>query len=383
MTLRPIALAAAALASILGFGTAQAQDTIKIGVTQPLTGAVAAAGNYVVQGAKVAVEQINASGGVLGKKIELVIEDNKSNPTEAVATVEKLIVKDKVPVILGAWSSTFTLAVMPKLEEYKVPMVVETSSSGKITVAGNPYIFRIAPTSEMEAKAFSKVVKSHNIKKADFLSVNNDWGRGSADEFSKMMKANGIDVGIIEYMDPKATDLSAQLAKIKSSGGDTLILTTSVEQITLVLKQAKDQQLGHKIISTGGSASPDQLIQQAGDAANGSLHLVFFAPWFPDLLTYPEIGKKFSDDWVKMGFNPAGLPEGFRGFDGITTIAAGLKAAGKPDAEAIRAGLWTIKAQGLNGNISFVKQGPAGKESGQNEPNVYVVKIDGGKVVKP
>ncbi len=138
MTLRPKALAAAALASILGLGSAQAQDTIKIGVTQPLTGAVAAAGNYVVQGAKVAVEQINASGGVLGKKIELVIEDNKSNPTEAVATVEKLIVKDKVPVILGAWSSTFTLAVMPKLEEYKVPMVVETSSSGKITTAGNP-----------------------------------------------------------------------------------------------------------------------------------------------------------------------------------------------------------------------------------------------------
>ena len=99
-------------------------------------------------------------------------------------------------------------------------------------------------------------------------------------------------------------------------------------------------------------------------------------------LTYPEIGKKFAQDWVKMGFNPAGLTEGFRGFDGITTIVAGIKAAGKPDAEAIRAGLWTIKAQGLNGDIAFVKQGPAGKESAQNSPNVYVVKIDGGKVVK-
>ncbi|MFK5065614.1 ABC transporter substrate-binding protein, partial [Klebsiella pneumoniae] len=82
--------------------------TIKIGVTQPLTGAFAASGNYVAQGAKIAEDEINAAGGVLGRKIELVIEDNKSNPTEAVSTAEKLIVRDKVPVLMGAWSSTLT-----------------------------------------------------------------------------------------------------------------------------------------------------------------------------------------------------------------------------------------------------------------------------------
>src|SRR3954469_934731 len=132
-----------------------AQEPIKIGVTQPLTGAFAASGNYVTQGAKIAEDAVNAAGGVLGRKIQLVIEDNKSNPTETVATAEKLIAKDKVPVLIGAWSSTLTLAVMPKLMEYEVPMVVETSSSGKITTSGNPYIFRISPTSEMEAKAFA------------------------------------------------------------------------------------------------------------------------------------------------------------------------------------------------------------------------------------
>ena len=116
------ALAATALAA-----SAAAQDTIKIGVTQPLTGAFAASGNYVADGARIAAEAINKSGGVLGKQVALIVEDNKSNPTEAVATAEKLIVKDKVP------------------------MLVETSSSGKITVSGNPYVFRISPTSQMEA----------------------------------------------------------------------------------------------------------------------------------------------------------------------------------------------------------------------------------------
>jgi hypothetical protein len=92
-------------------------DTIKIGVNQPLTGAVAASGNYVANGARIAADEINANGGVLGQQIELIIEDNKSNPTEAVAVAEKLIVRDEVPVMMGAWSSTFTLAVMPKLME--------------------------------------------------------------------------------------------------------------------------------------------------------------------------------------------------------------------------------------------------------------------------
>ena len=363
-------------------GTVVAQEPIKIGVSQPLTGAFAASGNYVAQGAKMAEDAINASGGVLGRKIQLVIEDNKSNPTEAVATAEKLISKDKVPVMMGAWSSTLTLAVMPKLMEYGVPMLVETSSSGKITTSGNPWIFRISPTSEMEAKAFAPMAKSLGIKKADFLATNNDFGLGASKEFSEMLKASGVQVGVMETMDPKATDFSAQQAKIKASGGDTLFVTTAVEQITLILKQAKDLQLKTRIITTGGSNSPDQLIQQAGDAANGSLHLVFFTPWFPEAVKNPDIAKKFVAEWNTRKHNVGGLTEGFRGWDGIHTIVEGIKAAGKPDPKAIQAALWKVKVKGINGDIAFIKQGPAGQESAQNVPSVYLVKIDGGKVVK-
>src|SRR2546427_3413468 len=148
----------AAIALAAGLTTAAAQDDIKIGVIQPLTGAFAASGSYVADGAKIAADEINARGGVLGNKIALVIEDNKSNPTEAAAVAEKLIVRDKVPVMMGAWGSGFTLAIMPKLMEYKVPMLVETSSAGKITTSGNPYIFRISPPSAVEAVAFAKIL---------------------------------------------------------------------------------------------------------------------------------------------------------------------------------------------------------------------------------
>ncbi len=122
----------------------------------------------------------------------------------------------------------------------------------------------------MEAKAFASHVKALGIKKADFLATNNDFGLGASKEFSEMLKAQGVQVGTIETMDPKATDFSAQLAKIKASGGDTLFVTTAVEQATLILKQATEQQVKARIITTGGSVSPDQLIEQAGPAANGS-----------------------------------------------------------------------------------------------------------------
>ncbi len=377
-----LSFVAAALVAAGLAGSAAAQDAIKIGVTQPLTGAFAASGNYVTQGARIAEDEINKAGGVLGRKIQLFVEDNKSNPTEAVATAEKLIVKDKVPVMMGAWSSTLTLAIMPKLVEYGVPMLVETSSSGKITTSGNPWIFRISPTSEMEAKAFTPLVKQIGIKKADFLSTNNDFGLGAAKEFSEMLKAQGVEVGVMETMDPKATDFSAQLAKIKASGSDTVFVTTAVEQITLILKQAREQQLKARIITTGGSNSPDQLIAQAGEAANGSYHLVFFTPWFPEAVKHPDIAKKFVAEWSARKHEVGGLTEGFRGRDGIYTIVAGINAAGKAEPAAIQKALWGVKVQGINGDIAFIKQGPAGNESAQNVPSVYMIRIEGGKVVK-
>lgn len=375
-------LATIALLSTALAGQAFAQ-TIKIGVNEPLTGPFAASGTYVVNGAKIAADEINSKGGLLGKKIELVIEDNKSNPTEAAAVAEKLITADKVPVIMGAWGSSLTLAVMPKLMEYKVPMVVETSSSGKITTTGNPYIFRISPPSSVEAAAFKPILPKLSIKKADFLVINNDWGRGAAEDFGKVLKAENINVGLIETMDQAAQDMSAQLSKIKATDSDTIMVTTAVEQLTLVLKQATALGIKKQIVTTGGSQNPDQLIEQAGLAANGTFHLTTFAPWYPDETPNPPATKYFLGEWKKRGFNFAGATESFRGYDGIRTIAAAIEKAGKAEPEAIAAALWQTELLGLNGKIKFEKQGPSGKESGQSMPNVYLIKIDNAKVVLP
>ena len=358
-----------------------AADPIKIGVSQPLTGAVAASGNYVTNGAIVAAAEINENGGLLGRQVELVIEDNKSNPREAVNAAEKLILSDKVPVIMGAWSSTYTLATMPKLVEYGVPMVVETSSSSKITKAGNPWIFRIAPTSEMEAQAFAKKLDNFDppIKKVDFLSVNNDWGLGASQEFEKMFIEHGIEIGRKETIAPSTVDLSAQLSALKDTGSDTLIMTSGVEQITLGIRQAADQQLSQRIVTTGGSF-PEPLLESPGPEGYTSTHLLFFSPWTPESAVYPEVAEKFVNAWNEAGYSFPGLSEGFRGYDGIMTIAAAIEGAGSTDSDAIRKALWDVQVKGVNGDIAFFKDGLVDKPSGQNEPNVYVVQLADGKV---
>src|SRR5437762_2992572 len=371
------------LALLPAGGDAQAPGPIKIGVIQPLSGPVAASGNYVRMGAEIARDWINARGGVNGRRVELVIEDNKSDPKEAASAAEKLIVRDKVPAIMGAWGSSMTLAAMPKLEEYGVPMVVETSSASTITKRGNPWIFRISPPSEMEALGLEQYVDRLGVKRADFLAVNTDWGRGAITAFGDMLKKKGVAVGAVEFMDQSATDMNAQLTKIKATGGDTLFLTTAVEQITLVMKQAQEQRLGRKIVTTGGSSSPTQLIKQAGAAAEGSYHIVFFMPWFPEAMPDGKLAKAFVDEWAKRGHPFEGLTEGFRGHDGIATLAEAVKLAGRDDPKAVRDALWRVNLMGLNGPIRFEKDGPSGKESGQSRPSIFVVQIRDGKVTLP
>jgi branched-chain amino acid transport system substrate-binding protein len=362
---------------------APAQETVKVGVIQPLSGSVAASGNYIRMGAEIGRDWINAKGGVLGRKVELLIEDNKSDPKEAATAAEKLIVRDKVPVIVGAWGSSMTLAAMPKLEEYGVPMVVETSSAATITKRGNPWVFRISPPSEMEALGLEKYMKDLGIKQADFLAVNTDWGRGAVGAFGDLLKRSGAQVGTAEFMEQAATDMNAQITKVKAGGGDTLFLTTSVEQITLVLKQAQEQRLVRRVITTGGSSSPSQLIKQAGAAAEGTYHILFFLPWFPEAMPDGKLAKAFVDEWAKRGHPFEGLTEGFRGHDGVLTAVEAIRIAGKADPKAVREALWKVSVMGVNGPIKFEKDGPAGKESGQSKPSIFIVQVKDGKIALP
>src|SRR6516225_12365581 len=155
MLLRTILIGAA---SMMLLGAAAQAETVKIGLVQPLTGSVAYNGRTDVNGSKLAADERNARGGVLGKQLELVIEDGQCNPATSVNAAEKLIQRDKVAALSGAFCSSATLAVMPVAENYKLPLITGVSSNPQLTEKGNRWFFRATETDALLAKSFAKIL---------------------------------------------------------------------------------------------------------------------------------------------------------------------------------------------------------------------------------
>ena len=266
----------AAAAAFLAFGltnNAAAQGTVKIGLVQPLTGAFAAAGTDVVDGARIAADEINAAGGVLGMKLELVIEDTRSNPTEAASVTEKLIVRDKVPVLMGASASTATLAAMPKLMEYKVPMLVETFFVLENNQRRQSLHLPHRAALRTRSRRIQQDRRSARHQEGRFPCRQQRLGRGTADEFRQSAERSRDRRSVwSSAWTQGAQDMNAQLAKIKGSGADTLFVTDG-SRATVAGAQAGNGASGcnMRIISTGGSQNPDQLIKNVGKAADGTL----------------------------------------------------------------------------------------------------------------
>ena len=187
---------------------------------------------------------------------------------------------------------------MPRLEEYGVPMVVDLQRR-RVANAATPGL-PISPPSEMEALGLEKYMKDLGIKQADFLAVNTDWGRGAVGAFGDLLKHSGAQVGSGKFMEQAATDMNAQITKVKAGGADTLFLTTSVGGITLVLKQAQEQRLVRKVVATSGTHRPPSSSSGRARRRRGrpaSCSSCRGSRKDPD----GELTKAFVDEWAKRG----------------------------------------------------------------------------------
>ncbi len=355
---------------------AQSKEPIKIGLIQPLSGPIAAAGSYITNAAKIAVDRINAAGGVLGRPLELVIEDNKSDPAETRNAAEKLIVRDKVPVIIGAWGSSMTLAMMPLAAQHGVPILVETSSSVKITdpkTPGQKVVSRISPTSELEAKGLESIIPKLGMKKVGYIAVNTDWGRGAVVAFSDVLKKNGASVDLVEYVGQADTDFYPQLTKFKAAGVDSVLITDDAPKTAKMLQQMKELGLDAKVLVTGGSAWPDSIMQLAGPkAAEGAMFINFYNPYDASMAGDPAASRAYVEEWKKRNLPWIGIVEGMRGFDAVYVVAKALEAAKEPTAAKVHAALRTTETRGLYGLNKF-------DQNGQSYCNIIVTQVKDGK----
>jgi len=377
---KSVAKALALLTVCLAIGgvwpTEAQQEPLRVGMIEPLSGPIAAAGSYIVNGAKIALDRVNAKGGVKGRKLELIIEDNKSDPAETRNAAEKLIVRDKVPVIIGAWGSSMTLAMMPLAAQHNVGLVVETSSSVKITdpkTPGSKVVSRISPTSELEALGVEPLLPQLGMKKVGYIAVNTDWGRGAVVAFGDVLKKQGGNVELVEYVGQADTDFYSQLTKFKAAGVDGVIITDDAPKTAKMLQQMKELGLKAKVLVTGGSAWPDSIVQLAGaPAAEGVMFISFYNPYDHALAGDPEGSRAYVDEWKKRGLPWIGVVEGMRGFDAVNLVAQALGSAGDATPAKVHDAVRAAEMKGLYGLIKFDK-------NGQSFCNIILTQVKDGK----
>jgi len=269
-----------------------------------------------------------------------------------------------------------TLAMMPLAAQHGIPIVVETSSSGKITdpkTPGQKVVSRISPTSELEAVGAGALIPKLGMKKIGYMAVNTDWGRGAVVAFGEAFKKNGATIEGVEYVGQADTDFYAQLTKFKAAGVDSIVITDDAPKTAKMLQQMKELGLNVKVLVTGGSAWPDSIIQLAGPkAAEGTMFINFYNPYDHAMAGDPDASRAYVEEWKKRNLPWIGIVEGMRGFDAVNVVAKAIEAAKEPTAPKIMAALKTIEMRGLHGLNKF-------DQNGQSYCNIIVAQVKDGK----
>jgi branched-chain amino acid transport system substrate-binding protein len=345
--MKSLRLVVAVAVSLAAAPFAIAQETVRIGVVQPMTGPVAYDGNIYVNTVKMLADDMNAKGGVLGKKIELVIEDGACNPAQSVNAAEKLVVRDKVVGLLGAFCSTSTAAVMEVAKKHKVPLITGISTAAQLTEQGNAYFFRAVATTPMLGNAFGPVLpKALKAKRFAFLTLNDDWGRSMQASYPKAIESGGGQIVANEFFQQSDLQFLSQITKVKAANPDAIVLAANTQQAVALSKQIRE--LGVTVPLVGeGAWSSDSYIKLAGPAAEGVYGLVEYVYTIKSPVNEAFV-KEFQ---AKLKENPSKFAGAAH--NAIHIMVDAIRRAGAADPEKIREAMEKTDYNGLVGNIKF------------------------------
>jgi branched-chain amino acid transport system substrate-binding protein len=337
--------------------TLSGADTIKVGEYASLTGKEAGFGQTSHHGVTLAIEEINAAGGVLGKQIELAYEDNQTKPGESATAVKKLISRDKVIALIGEVSSTRSLEAAPIAQQSKIPMIAPAATNEKVTQVGN-YIFRVCFIDPFQGRVMARFAHDDlKAKKVAILSsVSNAYSLGLARVFKETFIASGGEVIASKNFSEGDKDFRAQLTAVKAANVDAVFVPSYYTEAALIVRQARD--LGITIPFFGGDGWEDeQLLKIAGSALNGCYYSTHFSAENTD----PAV-KKFVQRYKARWDGE--VPGAFSalGYDSIYVLADGIKRAGTTDEPQLRDALAASKnIPGASGVTTLDKDRNASK----------------------
>lgn len=323
---RPILLAAAA-AALLSCAPALAQDSVKLGLVAELSGAGAPAGTNWRDGAKIAVSEINAAGGILGKKVMLPEYDTQTDPQVSRALVQKAI-DDGAFAILGTIYSGSTLVNMLVAKQNSVPQFVG-SEAPAIVEKGNPFVYRTSSGAQKGVPALTPYFKDTlKAKKVGVAWVNNEFGRGGRNVFIAEMKKAGIDVVLDVASEQAQTDYAADVAKLKGANPDAVFVYMNQEESARFLIEAKKQALPMPLVGEV-TLTEAKVIELAGPAAEGAIAHVGVTATATDVPGIGAFAKSFEDTFKRKPTHDA-----IKGYVGAWTTKYVAEMVGKLDGEA-------------------------------------------------
>ena len=327
-------------------------NEIKIGINYELSGGVATYGQASVEGIEMAIDEINAAGGINGKKIVAVKYDNKSEPAEATTLASKLMTQDKVVTILGPATSGSFKAEIPVALKNKIPVISGSATADDVTVDDTgvkEYAFRICFNDSYQGTAMANYALSNLSKKKAvvIMDSSSDYGKGLAENFTKTFEAGGGTIVATESYVAKDTDFNAILTSIKGKDFDVIFIPGYYEEAGLIIKQARDLGINTPILGADGFDSPT-LLELAGAKA---LNDIYFSNHYSSLDEDPLVVKFIADFKAKYNKEPNAFNA--LGYDLAKFAADGISRAEKLNGESIKDALKaTTDFAGVTGSFS-------------------------------
>ena len=290
---------------------AEAAKVLRLGVLGPLTGDLAFGGQFQLKGAQLQAELLNKMQNKI--KIEIIAEDDESKCDVSVSAARKLIARDKVHALLGAWQSTCTLAIVPITAAAKIPQYT-TSVAGPITQQGSKWIFRVAiPTKGLNIATITYAVKKLGLKKVAILSSNEEVGKSFSASSIAVLKTHGLKPVTRQEYARGDKDFTGQLGRIKAAGADAIIMATGFQEQAIIARQVKE--LGMKVRLLGGDTigGNPKFVDLGGKHVEGLVFATTFIPVSSDKRLAPFMKAYLAkynerpDPWAGEFYDAVGL----------------------------------------------------------------------------
>lgn len=343
---------------------------IRVGIVAPLSGSLARFGQAHRQGYEIALQEINAAGGALGRPLELIFEDDGSTPAAAAKAIEKLATEDQVPMIVGSYSSSATLLAAGMAERHQVPLIIPTAAADEITKQGYRWIFRIAAPSQIYTETILDFMEQvHSPERLAIVFENTGFGTSVTEAAERQAGERGINVVAYQAYQAGSADFKPLLEEVKAAAPDAVLFVSYLDDAVALMEQSRAVDFNPQMFAAAGAGfSLPDFVMLAGPAAE---YTISVTQWTPDA-QWPGVAQFTERFLEKYGYPPQ--YHSAEAYTALKVAVDALRRAGTTDRRQLRDALRTTDLLTIFGDIRF-------DERGQNHHPMLVTQVIDGQFV--